>query len=184
MPSYVLPAVSTLSSLPAQERAIVFLHLFEPSEALNELIVDQLAENTFNSYTELIQFVRQSLSRLKVSGSTSDTERLLKILAVHPRLGDKKVDSEHSKKEQASLTGSEEEAEQLKRLNDEYEQTFPGMRYVVFVNGRSRPVIMENMRQRIARGDIEAEKTEAINAMCDIAEDRARQLASQTSKLA
>ena len=57
---------------------------------------------------------------------------------------------------------------------------------------------MDNMRQRILRGDIEAEKTEAINvfippirlnlmfqltciipsqAMCDIAADRARKLA-------
>lgn len=32
----------------------------------------------------------------------------------------------------------------------------------VFVNGRSRPVIMENMRQRIARGDITTERAEAI----------------------
>lgn len=41
----------------------------------------------------------------------------------------------------------------------------PGMRYVVFVNGRSLPVMMENMRQRISRGDIETEKTEAINVL-------------------
>lgn len=32
----------------------------------------------------------------------------------------------------------------------------------VFVNARPRPVIMENMRSRIARGDIKAERLEAI----------------------
>ena len=30
------------------------------------------------------------------------------------------------------------------------------------MNGRSRPVIMENMRERIARGDIKQERAEAI----------------------
>jgi hypothetical protein len=46
----------------------------------------------------------------------------------------------------------------------------------VFVNGRSRPAIMENMRSRIDRGDIKAERQEAIKAMCDIAADRVSKL--------
>ena len=32
----------------------------------------------------------------------------------------------------------------------------------MFVNGRARPVIMEDMRARIDRGDIKAERKEAI----------------------
>jgi len=32
----------------------------------------------------------------------------------------------------------------------------------VFVNGRSRPAIFENMKARIARGDIQAERLEAL----------------------
>lgn len=32
----------------------------------------------------------------------------------------------------------------------------------VFVNGRARPVIMENMRERIDRGNIDLERAEAI----------------------
>lgn len=35
----------------------------------------------------------------------------------------------------------------------------------VFVNGRSRAAIMEDMNRRITRGDFEAEKTEAINVL-------------------
>jgi 2-oxo-4-hydroxy-4-carboxy--5-ureidoimidazoline (OHCU) decarboxylase len=46
----------------------------------------------------------------------------------------------------------------------------------VFVNGRPRPTIMENMRTRIDRGDIKTERQEAIQAMCDIATDRASKL--------
>jgi uncharacterized protein YutE (UPF0331/DUF86 family) len=35
---------------------------------------------------------------------------------------------------------------------------------------------MQNMRSRIDRGDIKAEQQEAIQAMCDIALDRASKL--------
>lgn len=45
-----------------------------------------------------------------------------------------------------------------------------------FVNGRSRGVIMAEMRQRIDRGDREREIAETIQAMCDIAKDRAGKL--------
>lgn len=34
--------------------------------------------------------------------------------------------------------------------------------YRVFVNGRGRDVIMEDMRRRIDRGDVEREKEETI----------------------
>jgi hypothetical protein len=38
-------------------------------------------------------------------------------------------------------------------------------RHSVFVNGRSRPVVMEDMEKRINRGDIKAERAEAIKVM-------------------
>jgi len=127
MPSQILPAVSTLPSLTVEERATVLSHLFEPCQTLNELVVDDLGQKIFNSYNEVIEHVRSLLLSVQVSGSHPDTGRLLKILAAHPRLGAKKVESEHSKMEQASLAGSQEEAERLKQLNDEYEMRFPGM---------------------------------------------------------
>jgi len=46
----------------------------------------------------------------------------------------------------------------------------------VFVNARPRTTIMQNMRDRIARGDLQAERLEAIQAMRDIACDRAGKL--------
>lgn len=38
----------------------------------------------------------------------------------------------------------------------------------VFVNGRSRPVIMKNMRSRIDRGDVKTEEKEAIKVNCSV----------------
>ena len=67
----------------------------------------------------------------------------------------------------------------------------------VFVNGRSRTAIMEDMRARIVRADLELERHDAIQvdqpirsytprltmpcsqAMCDIAADRAKKLVSR-----
>ena len=124
-----LPAVSTLSSLTAEERAMVLSELFEPCQTLNELGVSELGRKTFNSYDELIEHVRALLLSLHASGVDSDIKTLLAVLAAHPRLGEKKVVvSEHSQKEQASLAGSEEEGAMLKQLNDEYEMRFPGMK--------------------------------------------------------
>lgn len=147
---------------------------------------------SFDSYDELISTVRDVL--LAVAGALSDPstydhntaiedskakEPLLRILSAHPRLGEKKVDSALSRAEQANLRSggdSEEVLAQLAALNKEYEDTFPGLRYVVFVNGRGREEVMEDMRRRIARGDFAAEEKEGIEAMCAIAKDRARKL--------
>ncbi|KAI3320461.1 Oxo-4-hydroxy-4-carboxy-5-ureidoimidazoline decarboxylase [Xylariaceae sp. AK1471] len=144
----------------------------------------------FTSYASLIQHIGTLLHQLtssssspSSSSSSSAREKLHKILGSHPRLGAKKVDSAQSRAEQAQLNtntgpGATDEAERLAALNREYEERFPGLRYVVFVNGRSRDVVMEDMRRRIDRGDIRAEEREGIQAMVDIAMDRAGKLAS------
>jgi len=173
MSTLFLPPIADVPALPTVERAAVLDTLFEPCTALHTLSLDLLHTETFPSYNDLIASVGVQLADLSESASTSDTEWLLKILGAHPRLGEKKVESAQSKIEQAQLnTGGEEEGTKLRELNEEYEKTFPGLKYVIFVNGRSRPVIMDNIRQRIARKDIKQEIAEAIKAMCDIAADR------------
>ncbi|KAF4631045.1 hypothetical protein G7Y89_g7088 [Cudoniella acicularis] len=177
MSGFKLPPIDGVPSLSTIERAAVLDVLFEPCTALHTLSIELLHTEKFKSYNDLIASVGVQLTDLSESPSTSDTEWLDKILGAHPRLGEKKVDSAQSQAEQAQLnTGGEEEATKLRDLNLEYETAFPGLKYVVFVNGRSRPVIMENMRQRIDRGDIKLERAEAIKAMCDIAADRAVKL--------
>ncbi|CCX30912.1 Oxo-4-hydroxy-4-carboxy-5-ureidoimidazoline decarboxylase [Pyronema domesticum] len=172
-----LPPISALSSSPEHLQPILD-SLFEPSPALHTLVACHLPRS-FDSYDSFADFVASLLFDLTSEVSEGKQQQLLEILSAHPRLGAKKTEvlSEHSAKEQASLqAASEEEVRRLGELNKEYEEKFPGLRYVVFVNGKSREVVMENMKERIKRGDLEEEKREAIEAMRDIAKDRASKL--------
>jgi 2-oxo-4-hydroxy-4-carboxy--5-ureidoimidazoline (OHCU) decarboxylase len=136
----------------------------------------------FDSYAELIQHIGMLLASLAAQSAASAAARqkLHGILGSHPRLGARKVESAQSQAEQANLNRGggvgEDEAARLRALNAEYEARFPGLRFVVFVNGRGRPEVMDDMRRRIDRGDFDEEEREAIRAMVDIALDRAGKL--------
>lgn len=162
----VLPDVTTLASLPEPALTSVLDLLFERSDELHALALPTLLSITFTSYPELIETIRDQLLTIAKTLHSDPLARkpLLSILGSHPRLGEKKVESAQSAAEQAQLqSGAESEAEKLAALNREYEAKYPGLRYVVFVNGRPRDVIMEDMRKRIARDDFLAEEEEAIN---------------------
>ncbi|KAL2800437.1 Oxo-4-hydroxy-4-carboxy-5-ureidoimidazoline decarboxylase [Aspergillus keveii] len=177
-----LPPSSTIKDLPREQQFRTLDTLFESSPELHTLMAPVLAGQSFSSYPGLIDAVGGRMSALSAANSPTDRDILVGILGSHPRLGQPKSAapehlSELSKKEQSQLnTGAEEEAEKLRLLNAEYEEKFPGLRFVTFVNGRSRDVIMEEMRARIDRGDGDREVEETIQAMCDIAKDRARKL--------
>ncbi|KJZ76859.1 hypothetical protein HIM_03736 [Hirsutella minnesotensis 3608] len=111
------------------------------------------------------------ISALRSASLTAQTDALDLLF-----VGAKGVDSAQSAAEQANLAG---EGEELAALNAEYEARFPGLRYVVFVNGRGRPEIMRDMRARIDEGDYAKEVGAALQAMCDIAKDRASKLPVQ-----
>lgn len=134
MSGFRLPPIAGVPAISTIERAAVLDALFEPCTALHTLSLDLLHTETFPSYNDLITSVGVQLTDLLESPSTSDTEWLENILEAHPRLGAKKVDSAQSQAEQAQLnTGGEEEATKLRELNEEYERTFLGLRYV-YVN--------------------------------------------------
>ncbi|KAL8908154.1 MAG: hypothetical protein Q9207_000977 [Kuettlingeria erythrocarpa] len=169
-----LPAVTTIPHLSTDERAAVLDRLFEPCVPLHTLSAGLLREKSFDSYDDLISSIGLQLTNLADSPSTNDMAWLESILAAHPRLG-RKVESRQSQAEQAQLNSPDDPAGQsLSELNDLYEQTFPGLRYVVFVNGRERATITKDMKSRIERRDPAAERKAAIKAMCEIAADRAR----------
>ena len=126
-----LPPISTVPGLPAEERAAILDHLFEPCVPLHTLSLDLMHGKTFSDYDELITTIGVQLTDLAESTSTSDTQWLHDILAAHPRLGDAKVDSAQSSAEQAHLKGQSSEGDtDLAELNMLYEKTFPGLRYV------------------------------------------------------
>ncbi|GMM38603.1 hypothetical protein DASC09_059420 [Saccharomycopsis crataegensis] len=195
MSNYKLPPISEVCFLSESQQKELLDHLFEHCETLHGYLIPKLfqtPEVKFATYKDFIEQVRLELlwflsaeiANAKTSGATIDP-RISKIIAAHPRLGAPKKQqvvnlSVHSAKEQASLSSSsEEEKFRLQQLNDLYESTFPGLRYVVFVNGRSRDIIMKNMEERIQRNDINEERKEAFNAMCDIALDRATKLGAK-----
>lgn len=127
-----LPSISSLPSLPTERRAQILDILFEPCTQLHTLSVATLRDNTYQDYASLISTIGDQLSSLLDSSSTSDKDWLDAILSAHPRLGEKQVDSEHSKREQAHLQQDavDGEAESLEKLNHQYEDTFSGLRYV------------------------------------------------------
>lgn len=159
-----------LASLPAVELQSVLDLLFEHSPLLLSIATKLLAatdDASTMTYPSLIDAVGSRLLDLQQSPDPADRTRLVEVLGAHPRLGEKKKEtlSVLSAREQSQLqqsSTSTEEEDELARLNKEYEETFPGLRYVVFVNGRGRPEIFDDMRRRIARGNAQEEEREAI----------------------
>lgn len=126
-----LPSVTTLSHLPEHELTQALDLLFEPSPPLHALSLPVLKSTVFPTYDILIVAVNAQLSALAKSDDPKDTAILSEILSSHPRLGENKVESEQSRAEQAQLQkGADDEKEQLAALNKEYEDKFPGLRYV------------------------------------------------------
>lgn len=130
-----LPALSSLPSLPQEAQLRVLDTLFEPSPELHQLMLPVLGNQSFASYTSLIDAVGGRMSALSAANSPTDRNVLFGILGSHPRLGRAPANPEHlselSKKEQAQLnTGAEEQAEKLRAMNAEYEARFPGLRFV------------------------------------------------------
>jgi len=133
-----LPPIKQLTTCSKQDNDAVLSLLFEPSPSLHEICTPILMSNEFASYPEMIGAVG---AKLRTLAAESDTSTLDDILASHPRLGEKKVDSALSRAEQAAMakasaasSDAEKEQATLKQLNAEYEQTFPGLRYVYVAN--------------------------------------------------
>ncbi|GMG23251.1 unnamed protein product [Ambrosiozyma monospora] len=201
-----IPAPQTLSQKSNQEITEVLNTLFEPCETLTNYLIPKLfptGQEQYTSYKQIIENSRLLLTQLQqeytinIPSQPTPAQKSLKqtidkIVSAHPRLGPPKPTpasqspseseslSTHSKSEQASLSTTDPKlAAQLIHLNELYESTFPGLRFVVFVNGRSREEIMKIMNIRIQRNDLKLEIQEAFDAMCDIALDRARKLGAK-----
>lgn len=151
--------------------------LFEPSEYLTSYL-EPITKRKFSSYKDFIEACRPELVKLvPQTPQHKYDENLLEIVSTHPRLGvpnETKL-SVHSSSEQSKLQNN---IEVFRQLNDEYERTFPGLKFVLFVNGRGKDEIIEIFKQRIARGNYLLELKDALNAMCDIAIDRSRKIAA------
>ncbi|KAI5307626.1 hypothetical protein KEM55_007803 [Ascosphaera atra] len=196
-----LPPVDTLPALTRAEQCATLDLLFEPSEALHNLVLPMVAQKNYPSYPALIADVGNRIALLL---RDKEYGRLNEILGSHPRLGEKKANvSELSRREQESLRAAEacgsgdaalEDPQgydqqrcqrlqhevaienELQRWNAMYEARFPGLKFVCFVNGRPREAVIQELQQRYYRNDLQCERSEVISALCLIALDRAKKL--------
>lgn len=160
MPLERLPPIAALHSYSDLVQTEVLDLLFEPSPAIHATLLPVIRTAVYSSYPDLVDACQIKL--LSLAAKSAETEPhpvLLSVLGSHPRLGEKNIESAQSAAEQANLQG---EPAELAALNRDYEATFPGLRYVVFVNGRGRPEIMDDMRARIERNDYAKEVVAAL----------------------
>jgi len=137
--------------------------LFEPSPILFSTLVPQLAlsfgrDPPIKSYTELID------TSINTINAWDDTLKA-QFVAGHPRIGESHNLSNLSAKEQGASVSTRitatppEVIRRLAHLNACYEHAYPGLRYITFVNGRSRAVIAEEIEDVLEIDhSLEAEK--------------------------
>jgi 2-oxo-4-hydroxy-4-carboxy--5-ureidoimidazoline (OHCU) decarboxylase len=92
--------------------------------------------------------VRAALSTL----ATWDDSLKAQFIAAHPRIGERRGLSALSAREQGAGTLEESVLDRLAQLNACYERRYPGLRYVTFVNGRSRAAVAEEMEACLGIG--------------------------------
>lgn len=140
-----LPSIETVISEP--QIGDVLGVLLEPSDILFSTLVPGLVASLspgqrFASYTDLIDAA--------IAEVTSwDLVLRAKFIEGHPRIGETKNLSALSAKEQGATPAvaptPPEVLARLAHLNACYERRYSGLRYITFVNGRSRAAITVEM---------------------------------------
>jgi 2-oxo-4-hydroxy-4-carboxy--5-ureidoimidazoline (OHCU) decarboxylase len=135
MTSKLQPLPKTLSS-PEDLKDVLDL-LFETSPVISELLVPQLQAlpRPPSSYHELITLSIDVISSWNL-------EDQAQFIYGHPRIGEVKNLSALSAQEQARVATPPDVLVRLEHLNTCYERRYPGLRYIIFVNGRSRAEII------------------------------------------
>ncbi|KAG0307347.1 hypothetical protein BGZ97_000429 [Linnemannia gamsii] len=142
-----LPTIEFINNeATLQDLASAVTLLFEPAPPI---VAHLYSKRPYASYTALIDETEQGYT---------------------PEDAAKKVDAT------ATPSADDEETQKtLKRLNEEYEAKY-GFKFVVFVNGRPRSVIIPVMEERIRNSTKEAEMKVAMDDMVAIARDRLKKL--------
>ena len=176
-----LPPIEVLDRISAGIFAATMAPLFEGAPRF----LGRLANaRPFGSLDELFERARRIAHAMPVAEQ-------LELIDAHPRLGAPPASvsalsfvEQGYAREAAEAAARDAEAErdrvaaELDRLNAAYEERF-GFRYCVFVNGRSRDELLPGIAAALS-GDRAAELSRALDAVVDIARDRAERLGSAT----
>jgi len=154
----ILPSVSDIyASRDISQNgplAQAFAALFEPSPALFEFLVPSVDTTISHSRGHIPNRTYNALIDIAISALEGwSYDQQVNFLGGHPRIGEIKGLSALSASEQAAHATPPQVLARLSVLNEEYERRYPGLRYITFVNGRSRAVIMEEMEERLGIGD-------------------------------
>ncbi|RXW23035.1 hypothetical protein EST38_g2806 [Candolleomyces aberdarensis] len=145
-----LADIQTSVSSPDSPLAAALSILFEHSPILVSKLEPQLSEifdkspsssSPLSSYEELIDLSLAEITQWDIPAQSE-------FISGHPRIGESSNLSKLSAKEQGAQGVKPTPPEVLKRLehlNAAYEVKYPGLRYITFVNGRSRAAIAEEM---------------------------------------
>lgn len=116
--------------------------LFEPSPILLRVLEPQLTSQPQSSYAHLVDLVLDAIDKW-------DLPSQLELISGHPRIGESRNLSALSAQEQGATATVDstppEVLGRLRHLNACYEAQYPGLRYITFVNGRSRAAIAREM---------------------------------------
>jgi 2-oxo-4-hydroxy-4-carboxy--5-ureidoimidazoline (OHCU) decarboxylase len=145
-----LTDIQDSASSPTSSLAVALSILFEHSPILVSKLEPQLHEifrksssssPRLSSYAELIDLSLAEIAKWDIPAQSE-------FISGHPRIGESSNLSKLSAKEQGAQGVKPTPPELLKRLehlNAAYEAKYPGLRYITFVNGRSRAAIAEEM---------------------------------------
>ena len=153
----MIPPLVEIQQGSSNALAIALEILFEHSPILITKLQPQLKDilssnssssHPLESYTQLIDY---AIAQIMNWDSTSQSQ----FISGHPRIGENKNLSKLSAKEQGSNSGgviqtSPEVLDRLNHLNACYEIRYPGLRYITFVNGRTRREIAEEMEDMLS----------------------------------
>jgi len=169
-----LPPIELLDRIPAKAFTAAVAPLFEGAPRF----LSRLAEaRPFGSLDELF-------GQARVIAHAMPRAEQVELIDAHPRLGAPPASvsglsfvEQGYERDAAERTAVESEAEprriaaELDRLNAAYEDRF-GFRYCVFVQGRSRTELLPAFAAAL-EADRRAELSRALDAVVDIARDRA-----------
>ncbi|KAJ7132145.1 Oxo-4-hydroxy-4-carboxy-5-ureidoimidazoline decarboxylase [Mycena epipterygia] len=142
-----MTSLPSIDAVDDSHLADVLSVLLEPSDILFSTLVPGLAASLasgkrFTSYTDLIDAAIAQVA-------SWDLPLRARFIAGHPRIGETKNLSALSAKEQGATPTvaptSPEVLARLAHLNACYERRYSGLRYITFVNGRSRAAIAVEM---------------------------------------
>ena len=138
-----------------------------------QLSLEQLVElfEAKTPFVERLASERDPLVRARTLVHELPDEEKREILDAHPAIGQRAGLSARSAAEQGADADPDVLAE-LARLNAAYEERH-GFRFVVFVDRRPKPEILEVLRSRIGNAT-EVELETALDELVAIAEDRWR----------